>query len=179
MKQDSDRARSLGESIQQGKPFTSIFEEGLLTLLLTESRLAECIAEPLRQKGLTIAQYNILRILRGSKDGLLMHEAAERMVSRATSITRLVDRLETCGWLTRVRCTKDRRAIHLRLTEAGSEILGKLESPMAEVVRDATRGLTAPEMKTLCRLLNQLRFPLENHHLANSAKNQSGRESSK
>jgi len=161
MVEDVNKAGSLGASIQQGQPFPSIQVEGFLTLVRTGDRLAEQVSHPLRSKGLTTQQYNILRILRGSKDGLLMHEAAERMVSRAASITRLVDRLESSGWLTRVRCTKDRRAIHLRLTAAGDEVLNELETPVNEAIHQATRGLTSPDMETLCDLLNQLRQPLE------------------
>ena len=75
----------------------------------------------IKSHGLTGAQYNVLRILRGAEpEGLLCRGISERMISRDPDITRLLDRMEKRGLITRERQTEDRRVIKTRITPEGS-----------------------------------------------------------
>ncbi|MEQ1354385.1 MAG: MarR family transcriptional regulator, partial [Candidatus Acidiferrum sp.] len=66
--------------------------------------------------GLTGAQYNVLRILRGAGEGLACKEIGERMISRDPDITRLLDRMEKRRLITRERQSDDRRVVKTRIT---------------------------------------------------------------
>jgi DNA-binding MarR family transcriptional regulator len=110
-----NRPLSLKQAIKQTQEFQSEQVEALLTLIWAQDRIAQVANQPLRNVDLSSAQYNVLRILRGSPDGLPTREVVERMVTRAPNITRLVDKLEAKGYLKRRRISCDRRVIHLQI----------------------------------------------------------------
>src|SRR5687768_13858965 len=102
----------LKKEIKQTRPFNSSQEEVVLAMLRTADQLASPMNEVLRESDLSLSQYNVLRILRGSAgDGLACGEISERMVRRDPDLTRLLDRLETRGLVERSRGTKDRRVV--------------------------------------------------------------------
>src|SRR5688572_3852135 len=102
----------LKREIKQQRPFSSIHEEVVLGLVRTADQLAMPMNELLRQAGLSLSQYNILRILRGAGgEGLPCGEISERMVRRDPDLTRLLDRLEKSGLVSRARSTTDRRVV--------------------------------------------------------------------
>lgn len=153
---------SIRQSIQQRRPFASPEVEPFLTLARAWEVVAERANVPIRAAGLSVPQYNVLRILRGAEpEGLQTYEVAQRMVTRAPNITRLVDKLEAAALLTRTRSTEDRRVVLLRITAQGMQLLDRLDGPMGASVKDAMRGLGATELEELRRLLDRLRGPLE------------------
>ncbi len=155
-------SRTIREAIQQTRPFHSPAEEALLTLIRTMDRVDEDAVAPIREAGLSAAQYNVLRILRGAGEaGLQTYQVVDRLLTRAPNITRLVDKLEAKGYLTRTRCREDRRVVHVRITASGLELLARLDAPVEASVRAAMRGLPPGDLETLIRLLNRLRQPLE------------------
>lgn len=153
---------TIGESIQQRRPFPSIHTEALVALLRTADLAWESIRRELAPHGLSLQQYNVLRILRGAgRQGLGTYEVAARMVSRAPNITRLVDKLEDKGLLERARSRSDRRVVELRISSAGRRLLARLDQPVQRADRQAMRGLRTAELRGLIALLDQLRHPLE------------------
>jgi len=150
------RSASLREAIRQTKPFESLQVEALLTLSWAGDRLLDAVHVPLREEDLTMPQYNVLRILRGTPGGLQTHEVCDRMVARAPNLTRLVDRLEAKGLLRRQRSSRDRRVITLRITEAGSALVERVTLPLVRAVNHAMRTLSTPELRELVRMLNLL-----------------------
>src|ERR1700731_1690301 len=84
-------------------------------------------AQILKTEDLSPTQYNVLRILRGSPDGLPCGEIANRMITRDPDITRLLDRLEKRGLISRWRESKDRRTVTARITPAGLKLPGDLD----------------------------------------------------
>jgi DNA-binding MarR family transcriptional regulator len=147
---------TLKESIHQSRPFASVQAEALLTLMWAGDRAARVTNEPLRTLDLSSAQYNVLRILRGSPEGLQTTEVVDRMVTRAPNITRLVDKLETRGFIERRRCSEDRRVVYLQITPAGLGFIEEISPELDAATRSATRGLSEEEHKTLIHLLNKL-----------------------
>jgi len=109
--------------------------------------------------GLTGAQYNVLRILRGAgSEGLACREIGERMISHDPDITRLLDRMEKRGLITRERQTDDRRVVKTCVTTKGLELLKALDHPVRDLHKRQFRGMSATQMNTLTMLLDQLRL---------------------
>ena len=106
---------------------------------------------------ITGQQYNVLRILRGAgSEGLPTLTIAERMIERTPGITRLVDRLESLGLVTRQTRKKDRRYVDCKLTKKGLELLETLDEPVAEANQEAFASLDPDELETLIALLAKL-----------------------
>jgi DNA-binding MarR family transcriptional regulator len=134
----------------------SLEERAYLELLLTADRLAGKMAEWLKPHGLSPTQYNALRILRGAGvDGLPCTEVGARMISRDPDITRLVDRLERRGLVTRSRGAKDRRVVRASITPAGLELLKGLDRPVSEFVRGMMGHLRTEQLQSLMHLLGE------------------------
>src|SRR5580658_8882768 len=97
------------------------------------SRGAEALLKP---HGLSGTQYNILRILRGAgENGLACREIGCRLISRDPDITRLLDRMESRGWIARAREAEDRRVVKTRITAEGLRLLSELDEPVDELHR--------------------------------------------
>src|SRR5258707_14380779 len=94
--------------------------------------LSRGLVRVLKAEDLSSTQYNVLRILRGSPDGLPCGEIASRMITRDPDITRLLDRLEKRALISRCRETKDRRMVIARITPAGLKLLAWLGEPVDE-----------------------------------------------
>ena len=150
------KTQTLREAIHQTRPFDSVQSEALLTLMWAWDRVDRVTNESLRDLDISSAQYNVLRILRGSPQGLQTHEVVSRMVTRAPNITRLVDKLETKGLLVRRRCSEDRRVVYLEITSSGLEFVEQIGPSLAEAIGRATSGLSESDLQTLIHLLNQL-----------------------
>jgi DNA-binding MarR family transcriptional regulator len=128
-----------------------------VTLLRAADQLRNSFEKLYAPFEVTAQQYNVLRILRGAEpDGLPTLTIAERMIERAPGITRLVDRLEENGLLTREIPPEDRRRVHCRITKEGLKVLAKLDEPVEELNRENLRPLTAPEIEQLITLLEKM-----------------------
>ena len=100
--------------------------------------------------GLTGAQYNVLRILRGAgPEGLACREIGERMISHDPDITRLLDRMEKRGLITRERQTDDRRVVKTCVTAKGLELLKTLDHPVRDLHKRQFRGMSATQLNGL------------------------------
>src|SRR3954447_21417189 len=103
---------TLQEEIRQRKPFVSTEEEAMLSIARTAAVLDHTAGEMLKKHGLTVTQYNALRILRGAgAEGLCRNEIRDRLIARVPDATRLLDRLEESGLVTRTREGEDRRFV--------------------------------------------------------------------
>lgn len=113
-------------------------------------------AELLKEAELSPAQFNVLRILRGAgEDGLTCGEIGERLITRDSDVTRLLDRLEKQGWVSRERSRQDRRVVLARLTERGLAILAALDQPLAQLHRDQLGHLGPAKLTQLLALLRE------------------------
>src|SRR5947208_9435051 len=111
---------------RRGSPEEALF----LDLLRTTDMLSRGLIHVLKAEDLSMTQYNVLRILRGAPEGLPCGEIANRMITRDPDITRLLDRLEKRGLISRSREVKDRRTVTARITPAGLKLLGSLDEPV-------------------------------------------------
>jgi len=144
--------------IKQKKPFQLREEEAFVNLLRTADVLLQGVAETLKPQGLSPTQYNVLRILRGAEQkGLACREISERMITRDPDVTRLLDRLEHRGLVTRARSPEDRRVITTRITNNGLQILETLEAPIGNLHMRQLGHLKAAQLRTLIQLLERAR----------------------
>jgi DNA-binding MarR family transcriptional regulator len=129
-------------------------ETVFLDLLRTTDMLARGLAAVLKTEDLSPNQYNVLRILRGSPDGLACGEIASRMITRDPDITRLLDRLEKRGLISRSRDNKDRRTVIGRITPEGLRLLARLDEPIQEIHRKQLGHFGRDRLWALTELLS-------------------------
>ena len=133
-----------------GSPEETLF----LDLVQTTDILSRRPALTLKKEDLSPTQYNVLRILRGSPDGLSCGEIGARMITRDPDITRLLDRMEKRGLISRCRETTDRRTVMARITPAGLELVGRLDEPIQAVHREQLGHLGEGRLRKLSELLS-------------------------
>jgi|SRR5581483_751631 len=136
-------------------------EAAYLDLWRTADLLSRGPAQALKSADLSPTQYNVLRILRGSPDGLSCGEIANRMITRDPDITRLLDRMEKRGLISRCREEKDRRTVMARLTPEGLELLARLDEPVQATHRKQLGHLRAEQLEKLHELLQACRAGLQ------------------
>src|ERR1700747_243080 len=134
---------------RRGSPEESAF----LELLRTTDLLSRGAAHVLKGEALSPTQYNVLRILRCSPEGLPCGEIASRMITRDPDVTRLLDRLERRGLISRSRDAKDRRAVMGRITGEGLKLLQRLDEPIQEAHRKQLGHLGRNRLWALTELL--------------------------
>lgn len=149
---------SMQRELKQTRPFTSPAHEASVSLLRTADLVRRSLAAIVEPRGITMQQYNVLRILRGAGEaGLPTLEIAGRMVEQAPGITRLLDRLETKNLVVRERCPSDRRQVLCSITTAGLELLGELDEPIRRFEKEALATLSEHQLKQLLSLLDHAR----------------------
>jgi DNA-binding MarR family transcriptional regulator len=149
---------TLQQDLRQSKPFSSLQQEAYLSVVRTTSALTDRVEELLKPYGISATQYNVLRILRGAgQGGLCRNELRDRMLTRMPDMTRLLDRMEEAGFVTRSRERDDRRMVLTRITARGRDLLGELDRPMNELHREQLAGLSGEQLRTLIDLLRVVR----------------------
>lgn len=148
----------LTQELKQGKPFPTVQEEAILAILRTADLLVVPMNEILRGANLSHSQYNVLRILRGAgTDGLPCGEISERMVRRDPDLTRLLDRLETRGLVTRARGKTDRRVVLASITRDGLSLLASLDAPVQASIQTILAHVPKKKLETLIEILEDVR----------------------
>lgn len=130
----------------------------ILSLLMTANQLNEEVAETLKPFGLSIPQFNVLRILRGQKGKPAnLSTIQNKMVSKMSNTTRLVDKLITKGLVERITCEKNRRKVEITITDRGLALLAEIDPVVVISEETSTDNLSASEIETLTILLEKLR----------------------
>jgi DNA-binding MarR family transcriptional regulator len=151
-------ASPLQRELKQRRPFRSRKHEGAAGLLRTADLLRRHLARVVEPHGITLQQYNVLRILRGAgEEGLPTLEIATRMIEESPGITRLLDRLETKRLVRRERCPRDRRRVLCYVTSPGLSLVGKLDKPVDDADEAFLGGLAGTDLERFVRTLDALR----------------------
>jgi DNA-binding MarR family transcriptional regulator len=149
---------SLREELRQNKPFNSIEQEALLSVVRTSAQLMDKFELFLRPYGITATQYNVLRILRGAEPaGLCRNELRDRMLTRMPDVTRLLDRMEEAGLVERTRDTDDRRMVTSRITKRATQLLATLDPLVTENEKHFFSGINKEQIQTLIDVLDSIR----------------------
>ena len=149
---------AVAREIRQSVPFRSPAQEGTVALLRTADLLRRHLGAVMEASGVTLQQYNVLRILRGAGEaGLPTLEIGGRMVEQAPGTTRLLDRLEAKGLARRRRCPHDRRQVLCFITPQGLALLAGLDGPVLAADRAFFRPLKADRLAGFVDCLDRLR----------------------
>jgi DNA-binding MarR family transcriptional regulator len=149
---------ALRDELRQTRPFESLEQEAYLNLLRTSAMLTDAFEAVLKPAGITTQQFNVLRILRGAQPGgLCRNELRDRMLTRMPDMTRLLDRMEEAGLVTRERGDRDRRLVRTHITPRGLEILAELDAPVVAEHRRSLGHMTEDQLRMLVALLTLAR----------------------
>ena len=148
----------LASELKQTKPFASPVQEAVLSIKRTAALLELRLAELLRPYGVTPTQYNVLRILRGAgAEGLPRCEVQGRLVAPVADTTRLLDRLEKMGLVSRARNTEDRRVVTSKITPRGLALLDKVAAPLRQFEENEVGQVSDARLRSLIGVLDEVR----------------------
>lgn len=147
---------SIEKEIQQQQNFRNYYQKAIVNILFSSSWLQEKIKNFLEVGDITPQQYNILRILRGSKQPISTLQIRERMLDRMSDTSRIVDRMLKKGLVEKSVHSTDKRLVDVTISELGLSILDKLDSKNDEL-DNIMQSLTPEEAMILNRLLDKMR----------------------
>lgn len=128
-----------------------------INVIYTGSWVESELNKVFKKYGLSLPQYNILRILKGSSpNSLCLHEIKERMLDRMSDTSRIVERLSKAGFLERTTNEADRRSINIKITKKGYDLISSMNTEV-DALDDAISVLTEEEAIQLNNLLNKVR----------------------
>ena len=152
------RRSSVQAEIGQSRPFRSRKQEATIALLRTASVVSRALGRVIEPWGLSLAQYNALRIIRGAGTGGIATLAIrERMIEEGTPITRILDKLEQAGYIRRERALPDRRQVICHVTTPGKRLLDELDPLVDAADEETTASLGARELTQFVELLDRIR----------------------
>lgn len=138
--------------------FKSEFQRAMLNIMFTAYWLEDQSAEVFKSYGISMQQYNVLRILRGQKGkpaNLFLIQ--DRMIHKMSNATRLVEKLRLKGYVKRVTCEENRRKVEITITDKGLHMLDEIEPKIRKSEADTFSSLTEKDAIQLGRLLDKLR----------------------
>ena len=150
--------RPLHVELKSARPFDLLEEETHLSIVRTAAILEHAMAQALKPYGLTVTQYNVLRILRGAGEGgLCRNEIGERLLRQVPDVTRLLDRLTDVKLIGRERTDTDRRMVRTHITPKGLKVLAELDAPVRAFHRTRLEGMSRQKLRQLVETLAELR----------------------
>jgi len=146
---------SIDKDIKQ-RVFKSEYQRAIVNLIFTYNWTTEQLKQIFDKQGLTMQQFNILRILRGSDKPISTLQIRERMLDKMSDTSRIVDRLLLKGLAKKVVCKTDKRLVDVSITEKGKKILQKIDL-QEDQMHNIVSSLSEKEAKTLNKLLDKIR----------------------
>ncbi|HMI78053.1 MAG TPA: MarR family transcriptional regulator [Ferruginibacter sp.] len=143
------------KDINQRK-FRNEYQKSIINLIYTYNWMTEQLKKEIETFGLTMQQFNILRILRGSETPLSTLQIRERMLDKMSDTSRIVDRLIIKGLVKKMTCKTDKRLVDVIITDKGKKLLGQIDE-QEEKMDNILNTLSLPEAKTLNKLLDKIR----------------------
>ena len=137
--------------------FKSEYHKAYINLLYTSNWLEQEQSNIFKPFGITLPQYNVLRILRGQHPKpATVSLLIERMLDKTSNASRIVDKLEVKGLVTRKQCPNDRRTVDVLITDKGLALLKEMDE-IDGGSKNGIRNLTEEETTVLNRLLDKIR----------------------
>lgn len=147
----------LEEDIKQDKGFKSERQKAIINIMYTEGWLRNRLSETLKPHDLTSQQYNVLRILRGSKPKAMSTSCIRsRMLDKMSDASRIVDRLDKKKLVQKKSCAKDKRLVDVFITTAGLTLLEKIDGSVDNMDK-MFASISVEEAETLNNILDKLR----------------------
>lgn len=149
-------AQRLGQRLKQ-RSFSSAADAAFVGLLVVAETAIQRLEAICATQGITHTQYNVLRILRGAQpDGHPRCEVASRLISRAPDVTRLLDRLDRQGLITRSWSAANRRLSVARITRKGLDVLDALDDELGRLRDETLAPLSKADVRQLADLLDRI-----------------------
>ncbi|MCK0126023.1 MarR family transcriptional regulator [Gelidibacter sp. F2691] len=146
------------EDIIKTKSEIALAKKTVLNVSLTHVNFKDTISNVLKPFDISIEQFNVLRILRGQQGKPTnLQDIQDRMVSKMSNTTRLVDKLIIKGFVERFICEDNRRKVEIFITQKGLEALNIIDPKVLSAETELTEILTLDELNTLNTLLTKLR----------------------
>ena len=147
----------LEELIKQDR-FADASQKVMLNILVTSSWVTSQLSSAMARYGVTPAQYNVLRILRGSYPAkMTCSEIGSRLLDRTPDVTRLLNRLESAGLIERMRSTSDRRVVEVGITDKGADLLKAMDPEIGKIQNRLARHLSDDDLDQLNELIERYR----------------------
>ena len=149
---------TIAKQIRQTHPFSSPEQEAMLGLRMAAARMLAPWERFLKTTAdLSVSQYNVLRILRGSHPaGLTCGQILERTIARDPDVTRLVDRLVKRGLVKRTRSETDRRVVVVDITRKGLDLLRELDPHALKMPRALLGHVSRTRLRQLAKLVAEV-----------------------
>jgi len=149
---------ALAAELKQNKPFESLEVEAVLSIARTAAIFEHQAAQALKPYNLSLSQYNVLRILRGAgPDGLCRNDVGSRLITQVPDVTRLLDRMEEAGLISRERGSNDRRFVTTRITRKGLDLVGKIDKPITDLHQQQLGHVSRKTLRVLIDALAEVR----------------------
>lgn len=148
---------NLQSELKKRRPFDSVEQEAMLSILRTSDLLENRVARLLREYELTPSQYNAMRIMRGEGVPMPCLEVADRMIQVAPAITRVIDQLLRRELIKKTQSEQDRRVFLVELTASGKSLLRKLDTPILELHQSLLGHVPKKVLKSLVQVLQVVR----------------------
>ena len=139
------------------KPRAMLEEQVMVSMAQTLSDFAVRMSDIIKEYGITMVHYNVLRILRGAGgNGIPCGTVAERMVNKEPDITRLLDRMEKLELIIRTRDQSDRRVVITRISDHGLKVLSNLEAPLKVLHQQQFEGISSEKLEQLSGIVKEI-----------------------
>ncbi|HXZ21319.1 MAG TPA: MarR family winged helix-turn-helix transcriptional regulator [Pseudolabrys sp.] len=126
---------------------------------------ARCLQPRIAREGVSIGMWFVLRML-WDEDGMTQRELGERVGINGPTMVAALNSMERAGLVKRVHNRTDRRKINVFLTERGRKLKSKLWPMAAEVLAMGLAGLSPSDVRSLNKMLAQIRLNLERDQFA-------------
>ncbi len=146
---------SIEKDINQRK-FRNEYQKAIINIIYTYNWMTEQLKKTLETFGLTMQQFNILRILRGSETPLSTLQIRERMLDKMSDTSRIVDRLIIKGLAKKIICKADKRLVDVTITDKGKKLLSQIDE-QENKMDNILDSLSLPEARSLNKLLDKIR----------------------
>lgn len=127
----------------------------IIHLILVQNRITEITSNALKPFEVSPEQFNVLRILNGQGDHPAnLSTLNERMITKMSNTTRLVDKLLVKGYVSRTICKANRRKVEIRITAKGKEALIKMNEAMKKAESVLLEKFSRDDLVRLNQLLD-------------------------
>ena len=147
---------SLETDIKQIRKFRNEHHKTVVNLIFTHNWVTERLKQLLDEEDLTLQQFNILRILRGSDAPLSTLQIRERMLDKMSDTSRIVDRLVLKNLAKKTISKKDKRLVDVIITAKGKKLLHKLDSTQS-FIDGVMNNISEADARQLNSLLDKVR----------------------
>lgn len=149
--------KTIAEELQMSS-FLNDFQKAYLNLLFTANWYAVAFQKTLKKFGLTNAQFNVLRILRGySAVAMSAMDIQSRMIYSNSNVSRILEKLLEKGLIASVACPENRRRNNVSITTSGLEMLELCEPIPLKIFEQMASAISEDEAQALNDILDKLR----------------------